>query len=376
MRIAVTREVADGERRVALVPKSIAAIAKLGGDVVIESGAGLPAGISDSEYTDAGATVADSAAAALKDAEIVLCVRRPAAEAVKTYPKNAVVIGMLDPGGDSSVVGAMREHAVTSFSLEALPRITRAQDMDVLSAMANLSGYSAALIAATRIPKIFPLMMTAAGTITPAHVLVIGAGVAGLQAIATCRRLGAVVEAFDVRSAAREQVESLGARFVDTGVTAEGSGGYAAALSHEDEEREKAVLAEHVAGSDVVITTAFVPNRPAPKLITKEMVTAMKPGSVIVDLAAPAGGNCELTQPDQEVPHGDVLVLGPTNLASALAPQSSQLYSHNLTRFLSLLLKEGKLEVNLEDEILQATCVTHNGEVVSERVKELLGAKP
>jgi NAD(P) transhydrogenase subunit alpha len=364
MRIAVTRETASGERRVALVPKSLAAVAKLGAEVVLESGAGRAAGITDKEYADAGAKVVDSLSAAFKDADVILKVRRPEVAAIKDFPKNTVLIGMLDPGGDSAVVDALREHDITSFSLEALPRITRVQDMDVLSAMATLSGYAGALLAASRVPRIYPLLMTAAGTITPAHVLVIGAGVAGLQAIATCRRLGAVVEAFDVRAAAREQVESLGARFVDTGVSAEGTGGYAATLSHEDEEREKAVLAEHIAGADVVITTAFVPGKPAPKLITKEMVSAMKPGSVIIDLAAPSGGNCELTVADTEVNHDDVLILGPTDLPSRLAPQASQLYSHNLSRFLTLLIKDGQLNVDLEDEVLKATCVTHAGQMV------------
>jgi NAD(P) transhydrogenase subunit alpha len=364
MRIAVTREVAARERRVALVPKSITAVAKLGADVVIEAGAGSPAGISDGEYTDAGATVANSASAAFAGADVILRVRRPEVDVIKDYPKNSVVVGMLERGEDSSMVEALRERDITSFSLEALPRITRVQDMDVLSAMATLSGYSGALLAADRLPRIYPLLMTAAGTITPAHVLVIGAGVAGLQAIATCRRLGAVVEAFDVRAAAREQVESLGARFVDTGVSAEGTGGYAAALSHEDEEREKAVLAEHIAGADVVISTAFVPGKPAPRLITKEMVSGMRSGSVIVDLSAPSGGNCELTVADEEVTHDEVLILGPTDLPSRLAPQASQLYSHNVSRFLSLIVKEGQLAIDLEDEVLKATCVTHAGQLV------------
>lgn len=364
MRIAVTREVAPRERRVALVPKSVSAVAKLGADVVVEAGAGSPAGIADAEYSDAGATVANSASGAFQGADVILRVRRPEIDAIKDYPKNSVLVGMLDPGGDSKVVDALRERDITSFSLEALPRITRVQDMDVLSAMATLSGYSGALLAASRLPRIYPLLMTAAGTITPAHVLVIGAGVAGLQAIATCRRLGAVVEAFDVRAAAREQVESLGARFVDTGVSAEGTGGYAAALSHEDEEREKAALAEHIASADAVITTAFVPGKPAPKLITKEMVSAMRPGSVIIDLAAPSGGNCELTVPDEEITHGEVLILGPTDLPSRLAPQASQLYSHNVSRFLSLIVKDGQLAIDLEDEVLKATCVTHAGQLV------------
>jgi NAD(P) transhydrogenase subunit alpha len=264
---------------------------------------------------------------------------------------------------------------VTAFRLEAMPRISRAQDMDVLSSMATLAGYHAAVMAAYRLPRIFPLMMTAAGTITPARALIIGAGVAGLQAIATCRRLGAVVEAFDVRPAVRDQVESLGARFVETGVeseTAQDTGGYARELAADAQQRQHEVLAEHVRDSDVVITTAQIPNRKAPILVTADMVASMRGGSVIVDLAAPGGGNCELTRPDEEVIDHGVLILGPTNLPASIPGQGSQLYSHNATRFVLQLFKDGQVHLDFDDVVISQTCITHDGKPMGEQIEALL----
>ncbi|MBX6388635.1 MAG: NAD(P) transhydrogenase subunit alpha [Frankia sp.] len=380
MRIAVARETAPGERRVALVPREVDGLRAAGHEVLLAPGAGAAAGFPDSAYADRGAVVLSSPQDVL-DADVALFVRVPAADLSGGGPAGAarpglVLVGLADPLGDPAAMAQLAGTGVTCFALELLPRITRAQAMDVLSSQATIAGYKAALLAATRINKILPMMVTAAGTLPPARALVIGAGVAGLQAIATCRRLGAVVSAYDVRPAVREQVESVGGAFVDLGLTTEGAeaaGGYAAALGDDFYRRQRAALGKVVAASDIVITTAQVPGRPAPVLVTADMVHAMAPGSVVVDLAAAAGGNCELSRPDQETGAGGVTVLAPTNLPATVPAHASQLYAKNLVNFLRLLLPDGALRLDLTDVVIADTLVTHGGEVVSPRVRELLG---
>ena len=375
MRITAPTETAPGETRVALVPRSATQLVATGATVAIQSGAGTAAGITDAAYREVGAEVAADRAALLADADIVVVVRRPDAEFVSRLKRRSILVGVLEPAGDPALLRALIDGGITAFRLEAMPRISRAQDMDVLSSMATLAGYHAAVIAAVRLPRIFPLMMTAAGTITPARALILGAGVAGLQAIATCRRLGAVVEAFDVRPAVRDQVESLGARFVETGVesdTQQDTGGYARELEADAQARQAAVLAEHVKESDVVISTAQIPNRKAPILVTADMVATMRTGSVIVDLAAPGGGNCELTRPDEEVHANGVLILGPTNLPASIPGQASQLYSHNATRFLSQILKDGAVHLDFDDVVISQTCISHEGKPIGEQMEALL----
>ncbi len=375
MRISAPAETAPGETRVALVPRSATQLESTGATVAIQAGAGSAAGLPDAAYREAGAEVVADRAALLGDSDIVVVVRRPERALVGELKRGAILVGVLEPAGDLELVRALIDGGVTAFRLEAMPRISRAQDMDVLSSMATLAGYHAAVMAAYRLPRIFPLMMTAAGTLTPARALILGAGVAGLQAIATCRRLGAVVEAFDVRPAVRDQVESLGARFVETGVeleTAQDTGGYARELAADAQERQLEVLAEHVRDFDVVISTALIPNRKAPILVTAAMVASMRSGSVIVDLAASGGGNCELTHPDQEVINHGVVILGPTNLPAAIPGQASQLYSHNATRFVTQLLKDGQVRLDFDDVVISQTCITHDGKPMGEQIDALL----
>ena len=340
----------------------------------MQASAGARAGFTDAAYREAGAKVVNDRLELLSDSDITVVVRRPAIADLEILKAGSILIGLLDPGGDPAPVRALLERQVTAFRMEALPRISRAQDMDVLSSMATLAGYHAAVMAAYRLPRIFPLLMTAAGTLTPARVLVLGAGLAGLQAIATCRRLGAVVEAYDVRPAVREQVQSLGARFVDVGIEGEeqqDASGYAKELASDAQQREQEVLAGHIRELDVVITTAFVPGKPAPLLITKDVVEAMRHGSVIVDLAASAGGNCELTQADYEVSHAGVTILGPTNLPAAIPGQASQLFSHNVTRFIQQFIKDGKVVLDFDDPVIAQTCMTHAGTPVGEQMSSL-----
>ena len=375
MRIIAPTETAPGETRVALVPRSVTQLVSTGATVAIQAGAGTAAGIADDAYREVGAEVVADRAALLEGADIAVVVRRPDVETAGHLKRGSILVGVLEPAGDSALVRVLVDGGVTAFRLEAMPRISRAQDMDVLSSMATLAGYHAAVMAAYRLPRIFPLMMTAAGTITPARALILGAGVAGLQAIATCRRLGAVVEAFDVRPAVRDQVELLGARFVETGVesdTQQDTGGYARELEADAQARQAQVLAEHVKEADVVISTAQIPNRKAPVLVTAAMVATMRTGSVIVDLAAPGGGNCELTRPDEEVESGGVLILGPTNLPAAIPGQASQLYSHNATRFLSQLIKDGQVHLDFDDVVISQTCITHDGKPIGEQIEALL----
>jgi NAD(P) transhydrogenase subunit alpha len=360
LRIAVPRERQPGERRVALVPASLRPLLRAGLAVAVEAGAGELAGYADAAYTEAGATVEAGLGELLGGAELVLHVGAPSDEEIAALAMGTTLVGLLRATSNLPLLEKLAGRGVDVHSLELLPRITRAQEMDVLSSMATAAGYHGVLMAAVRLPRFMPLLMTAAGTVRPARVLVVGAGVAGLQAIATARRLGAVVEAFDVRPVVREQVESLGARFVDVGVEAKETGtGYAAQLSGEAEEREREVLSHHVAEADCVITTALIAGRDAPKLISAEMVAGMRPGSVIVDLAAEGGGNCELTKPGDEVEVSGVRICGQTDLASRMATDTSQLYAGNIARFVQHLVRDGKVRDDLDDEILGATCVVH-----------------
>jgi NAD(P) transhydrogenase subunit alpha len=364
VRIAVPAETAEGETRVAATPKSVRTLIQAGAAITVQRGAGTASFIADSDFEAAGAKIAADLEATLDGADLVLVVR-VTPELIAALQKGAAVAGMLDPrGSGADDVAALAKRGVTVFALELLPRITRAQDMDALSSMANISGYHAVLRAAEHAPRMFPLLMTAAGTISPARVLVLGAGVAGLQAIATANRLGAVVEGYDVRPEVAEQVESLGAKFVSPSTTASGEGGYAKELGEDAAKKERELLARHVAGSDVVITTAQVPGKRAPLLVTKEMVAGMKPGSLIVDLAGASGGNVEGTKAGERVTVDGVTIDGPLNLPARVPVHASQMYSHNLQRFTQHLLgKEGKLTVDLTDEITGATCVAHDGSV-------------
>jgi NAD(P) transhydrogenase subunit alpha len=361
MRVGVPKETAPGERRVALVPESIARLAAAGADVTVQTGAGGAAGFADEAYREAGATIADDA---VGGSELVARVRKPSTEEVAHLADGTVLIGFLEPLTDREGIERLAGRGVVAFAMESIPRITRAQSMDALSSQATVSGYKAALIAAERLPKFFPLLMTAAGTVAPAKVLVVGAGVAGLQAIATARRLGAVVSGFDVRPVVREQVESLGAAFLDLGVTGgETEGGYARELSEEDQRAQQEALEGRLPEFDVVITTALIPGRPAPCLIPASAVTAMRDGSVIVDLAAEAGGNCELTTPGEVVVREGVTIVGLTDLPSSMAQHASQLYSRNVTALLLHLAPEGELTLDFDDEITAGACVTRREEV-------------
>ena len=355
MRIGVPRETQPGERRVALVPDVIARIVDSRFDTVVEKGAGASASFRDADYEQAGARIVDDAFVA----DVVVKVRKPSNEELGRLRDGQLLIAFLEPLTDTDGIERLASKGVTAFAMESIPRITRAQPMDALSSQSTVSGYKAVLLAAERLPKFFPMLMTAAGTVPPAKVLVLGAGVAGLQAIATARRLGAVVTGFDVRSVVKEQIESLGATFLELGVRAEEAvGGYAQELSDEEQRRQQDELAARIPEYDVVVTTALVPGRPAPKLIPAAAVAAMRPGSVIVDLAAEAGGNCELTEPGEETEHGGVRVVGFTNLASTMPAHASQLYARNVAALLQHLAPEGELALDWDDEITSQTCVT------------------
>ena len=356
MKVGVPRERAAGERRVALVPDAVARLARAGLDVVVERGAGEAAAFADDAYAAAGATLGTAADAL--GADVVLKVQKPSSEELAALREGAVLVGFLQPLADPAGVEAIAARGVTAFAMESIPRTTRAQTMDALSSQATVAGYKAVLLAADRLPKFFPMLTTAAGTVAPARVLVLGAGVAGLQAIATARRLGAVVSAFDVREAAREQVESLGATFLDLGIRAEETaGGYASELSEEQRAEQQRLLNERIVDMDAVVTTAAVPGRPAPKLITESAVARMRAGSVIVDVAAESGGNCEVTTPGEEIRHGGVTVVGYTNLASTMPVHASQLYARNVTALLEHLVKDGELALDFDDEITAGACV-------------------
>jgi NAD(P) transhydrogenase subunit alpha len=370
MNIAVPREVAPGERRVALVPESVGRLTKAGNRVVIESGAGVAAGFTDAAYTAAGAEISADRKAALGAADMLLMVKPITEGDIASLARGVVAIGMLRPLTAAAFMKQLAEHGVRAVAMELVPRITRAQKMDSLSSQATAAGYKAVLLAASQHGKFFPMLMTAAGTVPPARVLVLGAGVAGLQAIATARRLGAVVQGFDIRPAVKEQVESLGAQWVGLELKeAEGTGGYAQEVSEETKRREHEHLHKLVAEADVVITTAQIPGRPAPVLITRDMVDAMRQGAFIVDLAAESGGNCELTQPDQDVTHNGVTILGPTDLAAGTQIHASQMYSRNIEALAQHIIKDGALNLDTSDEIMRDCLVTDGGAIVHPRVK-------
>lgn len=383
MIIGVTKETFPGERRVALIPAAIAPLKKLGVEVHVESGAGLAAGFPDQAYQDAGAQVTPDRGQVIAAAQLLLQVRAAAANPeagvadIEQMKAGQCLIAQCDPLTDPNGFGKFAEQQVSVFALELVPRITRAQSMDVLSSMATIAGYKAVLMAANTLPQMFPMMMTAAGTLKPARVFIIGAGVAGLQAISAARRLGAVVNAYDVRPAVKEQVESLGAKFVEMELEqAEGQGGYAKEMGEEFYRKQRELMLSVVRETDVVITTAAIPGKKAPILVTEEMVKEMPAGSVIVDLAAERGGNCELTKSGETVVAYDVTILGPENLPSEIPRHASQMYSNNIVNLLKLMIKDGELAIDTEDEVIAGTLVTQNGEVVHPRIRELAGMPP
>jgi NAD(P) transhydrogenase subunit alpha len=371
MRIAVPNESGSGERRVALVPDVIKRLSGKGHEVVVESGAGEGARIPDALFEEAGAKIGS-----LEGADVVVRVTVPSPDDIERLPNGSVLIGFLAPLTSPDTTRALASAGVTAFAMEAIPRISRAQSMDALSSQASVGGYRAALIGAQELGRFFPMLTTAAGTIPPAKVLVLGAGVAGLQAIATAKRLGAQVTAFDVRSVVKEQVQSLGAKFLelDIGADAEAAGGYARELTPEEQQRQQEALNEALSGFDVVITTAQIPGRPAPKLVTEAGVRNMRPGSVIVDLAGEGGGNCELTQPGETVVEYDVAIVAPLNLPSTMPEHASQLYARNVMSLLELITgEEGQLELNFDDEVVAGACITREGEIVHEGARNAAG---
>ena len=358
--IAVPRETANGERRVAIVPSVLKQLAKLGAEVRMQRGAGASAGFTDALYE--GVSWADDSDALYRGADIILRVQPPSVEEAGKLPEGAMLLGFMTPHEGDSRIRNLNKRRVTSFALELVPRITRAQGIDALSSQANIAGYKCALMAAALSPKLFPMLTTAAGTVRPARVVIIGAGVAGLQAIATAKRLGAIVEAYDVRGATKEQVESLGGKFIDTGVSAEGEGGYARELTDEEKAQQAEVLARHIAQADAVVTTASIPGRPAPRIIDKATVERMKAGSVIVDMAAETGGNCELTEAGKEITHQGVTIAGPRNIPSLAATHASEMYARNLCNLLALLVSDGEIQLDWDDQVVADSCLTHDGE--------------
>jgi H+-translocating NAD(P) transhydrogenase subunit alpha len=380
MIVGVPRESFPGERRVALVPAALANLSKIGLEVIVEAGAGVEAGYPDADYSTKGAKVISDRAEIFRTADIIVQVLSPGANDktgaadLAMFRPGQIVIGFFRPMNSAEVLKSVAERGVTSFSVELIPRTTRAQSMDALSSMATVAGYKAVLIAADIVPKFFPMLTTAAGTITPARVLILGVGVAGLQAIATARRLGAVVSAYDLRPVVKEQVQSLGARFVELPIEAQNAQdarGYATAQDENFYNRQRELLGKVVAEHDVVITTAVIPGKKAPILVTKEMVAGMAPRSVIIDLAAERGGNCELTRPGEKISEHGVTIVGWFNLASTVPYHASQMYARNVSTFLALLVKDGKLNLNLKDDILRETLVTHGGDIVNTRLREL-----
>ena len=372
MLIGVPREIAPGERRVALVPDVVQQMTRAGHQVVVERGAGRAAGFTDEAYTGAGCDLADRAEDVYRNAALILKIQRPLASTPSDRPEldmlksGSALIGLLQPSGDPQLFAQLAERNITAFSMELVPRTTRAQMMDALSSQSTVAGYKAVLIAANALQKFFPMLMTAAGTVRPARVLVIGAGVAGLQAIATARRIGAVVEAFDTRPVVKEQVQSLGATFVELDVhaaEAQDAGGYAKELSEDHIRREKELIHKHAALADVIITTALVPGKKAPLLIDAKTVAAMRPGSVIVDLAGEQGGNCELSVPGETVVQHDVTIIAPLHISSDLAFHASQMYAKNVTALVTLLAPKGELNLNFADDIISAVCVTAGGKI-------------
>ena len=381
MQIGVPKETAEGERRVALVPDVVSKLTRTQGEderppneVVVERGAGAGALIPDAQYADVGARLVDGPED-VYGADVIVKVAAPNAEEIGRLKSDSVLIGFLGPLTNGEGIRAIAQTGATSFALESVPRISRAQSMDALSSQSNVAGYRAALIGAQELGRFYPMLMTAAGTIRPATVLVLGAGVAGLQAIATARRLGAVVQGFDVRAAVKEQVESLGATFLefDLGGDLEGAGGYAKELTPEQQHRQQQLMAEAIGKVDVVITTALVPGRRAPILVTEEAVKLMKPGSVVVDLAGEQGGNCELSEPGKTITAHDVKIAAPLNVPSTMAEHASQLYARNIEALLGLMIKDGKLELDFDDEVIAGACITRGGEIVNEGAKQAAG---
>jgi len=373
MKLVVPTETLPGERRVALVPDVVGRLTQIGCEVQIQSGAGSRARFSDDAYEEKGASIVKSFAEAATGVDLVVKVQPPNLEEIASMARGTTCISLLQPMVNLEIVKALAAQGVDSFSLDLLPRISRAQSMDVLSSQATVTGYRGVIVAASNLEKFFPMFMTAAGTVPPARVLILGAGVAGLQAIATARRLGAVVRAYDVRAAAKEEVESLGATFVELPLeTQEGEGGYAREQSEEYLRRQRELVAEHVAASDVVITTAAIPGRRAPLLVTKEMVEAMQEGSVIVDLAVDTGGNCELSQAGKDIDHNGVRICGVSNPPSSMPTHASFLFARNVVNYLVPMVSEGRLAPDASDEIVAATWVTKNGQVIHEATKALI----
>ena len=381
MTIGVPNETCPGERRVSMVPAGVAALARAGCAVHVSAGAGREAGISDASYEEAGALVAPDRESVFEAADVIAQVRGGGANPdsgmadVERLREGQVLIGFLEPLSATAEIRALADRRTTACAMELIPRTSRAQSMDALSSQANIGGYKAALMAAEYLPKLFPMMMTAAGTITPAHVFVVGVGVAGLQAIATCKRLGAVIQAYDVRPAVKEQVQSVGARFVELELDtaeSEGSGGYAQAMDEQFYAKQREMMARVVSENDVVITTAAVPGKPAPVLVTEDMVKSMNPGSVVIDLAAERGGNCEITEPGKTVVKHGVTLVGELNLPSTVPFHASQMYSNNIVNFLKLMINDGALDATVDDDIVQGATVTRDGEIVNEMVRSVL----
>lgn len=371
LRIAVIKERENGEKRVALAPETAKKFKTLGADLVIEQSAGAESHFIDTDYE--GVSFVDGPKTAYQNAQLILSITPPTLADIEAMPEGAILMGLMRPYESRERIDAFNRKRLTVFAMELLPRISRAQSMDVLSSQGACSGYQCGLIAAARCTKFFPMLTTAAGTIRPARVLVIGAGVAGLQAIATCKRLGAMVEAYDVRAAAKEQIESLGAKFVDTGVSADGSGGYARELTDEEKAQQAEKLAKAVAAADVVITTAAIPGKRAPVIITRSMIARMKYGAIIVDMAAESGGNCELTQAGEHIIANDVNIHGPLNLPSRMPTHASELFSRNLYNFISPFIKDGVLTLDWDDEVIAQTALCHAGKTVHPNVKTIMG---
>ncbi|MBE9128495.1 MULTISPECIES: Re/Si-specific NAD(P)(+) transhydrogenase subunit alpha [unclassified Coleofasciculus] len=374
MKIALVKEIEVGENRVALIPDTVARLVKQGLEIWVETGAGEGAFFSDRAYEEAGAQLSSDTAMLWGDSDVVLKVSLPKEQEINQMREGTTLISFLNPLGKPELVQQLANCKVTAFGMELIPRTSRAQSMDALSSQAGVAGYKAVLIAAAALPKFFPMLTTAAGTIKPAKVFVIGAGVAGLQAIATARRLGAVVEAFDIRPAVKEEVQSLGARFVEVTLDEDtvAEGGYAKEVSEASKQRTQELIAEHVQQADIVITTAQVPGKKAPLLVSEEMVQQMKPGSVIVDLAAEQGGNCAGTEAGKDVVRHGVTIIGPINLPSSMPVNASQMYAKNISTLLQYLIKEGQLQLNFDDDIIASTCITHGGEILNQRVKDVL----
>jgi NAD(P) transhydrogenase subunit alpha len=377
MKIAIAREIEVGERRVAVIPDIVARLVKQGLEIWVETGAGEGSFFSNSTYEAAGAKIIYDTDELWREADVLLKVGVPKEHEINQMREGSVLISFLNPLGQPEVVQQLANRKITAFGMELIPRTSRAQSMDALSSQAGVAGYKAVLIGAAALPKFFPMLTTAAGTIKPAKVLVIGAGVAGLQAIATARRLGAVVEAFDIRPAVKEEVQSLGAKFVEVKLEEEtvATGGYAKEISEASKQRTQEVIAEHVKSADVVITTAQVPGKKAPLLVTEDMVAQMTPGSVIVDLAAEQGGNCAGTEPGKDVVRNGVTIIGPINLPSSMPVHASQMYAKNISTLLQYLVKNGELQLNFEDDIVDSTCVAHAGEIRNQRVKDALAVE-